>query len=140
MENNLVQIRATFKAALTCSAILAIPALAWAQDPAPVRVEQACKTEMASLCAATDGKQPRGIRCLTDNQAKLGAECATAIKNARERREKVQTACKADADKLCAGAQPKGGQFVACLRGKQAELSKPCADAIAALPQPAAKQ
>jgi hypothetical protein len=114
--------------------------VAAAQDAAPVRIEEACKAEMASLCAGSGDKRPGGIRCLTDNQAKLGATCATAIKAARERREKLQAACKADADKLCKGVQPKGGQFVTCLRGKTAELSKPCADALAALPEPAAKK
>ena len=129
------------RAILVCSAaIVVLPLIAIAQDTAPIRIEDACKAELTSLCAAKGDKQPRGIRCLTDNQAKLGAACATAIKATQQRREKLQVACKADADKLCAGAQPKGGQFVACLRTKTAELSKPCADAIAALPQPAAKK
>ena len=123
-----------------CAAAVLLPLTAAAQSPAPARIDDACKTEMASFCAAGTDKRPRGIRCLTDNQAKLGPACATAIKATVERREKLQAACKADADKLCAGAKDKGGQFIACLRGKQAELSKPCAEAIAALPQPAAKQ
>ena len=134
-------IRSLFAVAL---AVAAFPLAVAAQAPdqaAPVRIDDACKTELASLCVAAKGdKQPRGIRCLTDNQAKLGAACATAIKATRDRREKLQTACKGDIEKLCAGVQPKGGQFVACLRGKTAELSKPCADAVAALPEPAAKK
>ena len=122
-------------------AVVALPLIAVAQDAAaPARIDEACKTEMASLCVAKGDKQPRGIRCLTDNQAKLSAACATAIKATQERRTALQTACKADADKLCPTAKDKGGQFIACLRGKTAELSKPCADAIAALPQPAAKK
>ena len=134
------------RALIACSAAIAVLSLAAvAQDApapaaAPARIDDACKTEMETLCKAPAGKQPRGIRCLTDNQAKLGAACATAIKATVERREKLQTACKADADKLCSGVQAKGGQFIACLRGKSAELSKPCLEAIVALPQPAAKK
>ena len=117
------------------------PALAAAQSAQPVRVEQACKAELTSLCAGSADKRGGATRCLNDNQAKLGAECAGAIKAAQARREALQAACKADADKLCATtAAPKGGQIVTCLRGKLAEVSKPCADAIAALPPPAAKE
>lgn len=122
------------------AALLVSPLTVAAQDAAPTRINDACKSEMATLCPATADKQPRGIRCLTENKAKLGAACATAIKETQERREKLQAACKADADKLCSGVQAKGGQFIACLRGKSAELSKPCLEAIVALPQPAAKK
>lgn len=121
-------------------AAIVLPLAVSAQDAAPVRLNEACKTELSTLCAANADKGPRGIRCLTDNQAKLGASCAAAIKTTQDRREKLQAACKADAEKLCAGVQSKGGQFVACLRGKTAELSRPCLEAIAALPQPAAKK
>ena len=110
-----------------------------AQEAAP-RIEDACKTEMTSFCAPKGDKKQNNTACLTANQAKLTPACATAIKTTRERREKLQTVCKDDAAKLCAGVQPKGGQFVSCLRGKQAELTKDCADAITALSQPAAKK
>ena len=120
--------------------LLALPLNATAQDASPTRINDACKTEMATLCAGNTDKGPRGIRCLTDNKTKLGASCAAAIKDTQDRREKLQTACKSDAEKLCTGVQPKGGQIAACLRGKSAELSRPCLEAIAALPQPAAKK
>ena len=116
----------------------AVPLGAYAQAPQQTRVEDACRAETASLCAASGDKRGAAFRCLLENESKLGAGCATAIKVARERREALQAACKADGDKMCGTA--KGGQLFACLRDHKAELSKSCSDAIAALPQPAAKQ
>ena len=69
-------------------------------------------------------------------EAKLGAECGTYVKAAEERRAKFRAACDSDGAKLCKDAAGKGGQLVQCLRSKQAELSKGCADAVAALPPP----
>ena len=112
--------------------------LAMAQNAAPARIDEACKAELTGLCAASVDKRGGGVRCLGENQAKLGAACATAVKTVQERREKFQAACKADSDKLCAAeALAKGGrgEVVGCLRAKQAELSKPCAELVAALPQ-----
>ena len=124
------------------AAVTLFSAVALAQDAkSGSGLRDTCKSELASLCAAETGKEGgAGMRCLIQNQAKLGAACGTAVKTVQANREKLRTACKADADKLCAGTQDKGGQFVQCLRGKQSELSKPCAEAIAALPAPNAKQ
>ena len=98
---------------------------------------QACKTELQSLCAGTTTGP---FVCLTQNQEKLGAECATYVKAAGERRAKFQTACEADRAKHCGGIEPKGGQVIQCLTAKKAELSAACAEAVAALPQQAKKQ
>jgi hypothetical protein len=139
---------------LTAAVAVLAPSLAFAQAPAGGRIDEACKTEMTSLCADGAGKGGRGFRCLVDNQAKLGAVCATAVKGAQDRRAAFQAACKADGDKLCAGsdkagvgagegkgeAREGGGGVMGCLRAKQAELSKPCADLIAALPAGRGKQ
>jgi Cysteine rich repeat len=35
-------------------------------------------------------------------------------------------ACRADAQRLCAGVQPGGGRIAACLREHEAKLSPPC--------------
>ena len=97
---------------------------------------QACKSELASLCAADAKKGP--FVCLKQNEAKLGAECAAYVKTAEERRTRFRAACDADRAKLCNNA--KGGELVQCLRGKAADLSKPCSEALAALPAPTKKQ
>ena len=123
---------------LTLAAIMAsaLATGAMAQDKAGGGLGVVCKAELASLCA---GGKAGPFVCLTQNQAKLGAECATYVKAAEERRTKFRAACEADRTKLCKDVEAKGGKQVQCLRDKQAELSKPCADALAALPAPAKK-
>ena len=108
-----------------------------AQDKAGGGLGVVCKAELASLCPS-DGKTGPFV-CLTQNQTKLGPECATYVKTAEERRAKFRAACETDRAKLCKDADAKGGKMMQCLRDKQAELSKPCAEAVAALPMPAAK-
>lgn len=98
---------------------------------------QACKVELQSLCT---GENTGPFVCLTKNQDKLGAECATYVKAAGERRTKFQAACDADRSKLCSGIEPKGGQVMQCLNAKKAELSPACAEAVAALPSPTQRQ
>lgn len=122
----------TLFASLALAALAAAPALA--QQPGGGLAE-ICKSELAGVCgtAPADGKGSP-VRCLFENEAKLGAECAAAVKVVKERREKLRAACKEDADKFCQAEAGRGGGFVQCLRSKQAELSKGCADAIAALP------
>lgn len=125
------------KSMLAAAAMICLStAVASAQEKGPGGLVQACKSELASLCV--DGGKNGPFVCLKQNEAKLGAECASYVKAAELRREKLRTACEADRAKLCQGSEAKGGQAIRCLRSKQAELSKGCADAIAALPAPAA--
>jgi hypothetical protein len=51
--------------------------------------------------------------------AALGATAWAAERSALQ-------ACRADAQKLCAGVAPGGGRVVACLRGQEAQLSADC--------------
>ena len=122
---------------LAAALICGLATGAVAQEKAGGGLGQVCKTEMASLCPS-DGKTGPFV-CLLQNQAKLGPECATYVKSAEERRAKFRTACETDRAKLCKDVDAKGGKMMQCLRDKQAELSKPCAEAVAALPGPAAK-
>jgi hypothetical protein len=127
---------------LMAAAVL-VPATAFAQAPQGNAVTQACQSEITSLCGATADGRGGAIRCLSDNQAKLGAACAGALKAVEDRRAAFQAACKADLDKLCpagASAEEKGGGRMACLRTKVSEVSKSCSDALAAMPMRNAKQ
>ena len=85
------------------------------------RLAETCKAELAGICATAAGGTGGGMRCLFDNQAKLAAPCAAAVKTAQDRRAAVQASCGADAQKLCVGVEGRGGQLVQCQRGKQAE-------------------
>ena len=110
----------------------------FAQERAGGGLGQACKTELATHCAS--GAKIGPFVCLKQNEAKLGAECASFVKAAEERRAKFRAACEADRAKLCSTVQGKGGQLIQCLKSKEAELSKLCAESLAALPSQQAKQ
>jgi hypothetical protein len=122
-----------------CAAVLGMLMLtggaAAAQDAQVGALQQACKAEFAGVCK--DNADKGGFRCLADNKDKLSPDCATALSAAQERRKVFRAACQADTDKLCAGM--KGREMMGCLKGKTADLSKPCADAIAAMPGPVAQ-
>ena len=124
----------TFGFALACGFATAVSA----QEKAVGGLGQACKTELSTLCAS--GAKIGPFVCLKQNEAKLGAECASFVKAAEERRAKFRAACEADRAKLCSTVLGKGGQLIQCLKSKDAELSKPCAEAIAALPSQQTKQ
>lgn len=129
----------TFKSIMLAAALLGgLASGAVAQEKAGGGLGVVCKAEMASLCPS-DGKTGPFV-CLLKNQAKLGPECASYVKTAEDRRTKFRVACEADRAKLCKDVEAKGGKMMQCLHDKQAELSKPCAEAVAALPGPAAKE
>lgn len=106
------------------------------QGPAP-RIGQACRADIAAHCANVEKGKGGRVECLRQNEAKLTPACAAAVKAAVEVREAVRTACRDDRARLCGkGARGEGIGATACLRSKQAELSKACADALANLPPP----
>lgn len=57
--------------------------------------------------------------------ASFGAEAVAAERSAMQ-------ACRADAQKLCAGVSPGGGRVVACLRTNEAQLSADCKSQLGA--------
>lgn len=133
-------VRATF---LFASVITLLPAIALAQDAAATApamgasatpIAQICQSELSSLCKDAGDRRGAQFRCLEDNKDKLTADCAAAVKDMHERRTAMRAACKDDAVKNCPDL--KGGELMACLRGKLSDLSKSCSDALASMPQP----
>ena len=123
----------------TLAAALLAATAAWpaaAQQPEPPRIADACRTDLAAHCAGIERGKGGRAECLRQNEAKLSPGCASALKWAQQLRETARTACRDDRVRFCKGVRVGGGSVMACLREKQAELSKPCADAIASLPVP----
>lgn len=61
---------------------LATPTLAEAPaapGAAAMKLGQACKTDIPTLCAGVEGKGGARARCLRANQAKLSADCAKLV-------------------------------------------------------------
>lgn len=59
-----------------------------------------------------------------------GQAAAQATPEQKERARAVARACRADAQKFCRGIEPGGGRLLTCLKGREAELSAGCRDAL----------
>jgi Cysteine rich repeat len=91
---------------------------------------RACRTDMATFCGSVEKGGGRRIKCLMDNQAKLGPDCAAAIASAQSQKQAAQESCAADIAKLCPTA--RGPARRQCLDANTAQLSPGCADRLAA--------
>lgn len=92
----------------------------------------ACKADIGESCL---NLQRRALlECLESRGEKLSKPCAEKVAAIRDEdkshHELISAACKADAEKLCKGVVSGDGRIGACLRQHQAQLSKPCADAL----------
>jgi hypothetical protein len=59
-----------------------------------------------------------------------GQAAAQVTPEQKERARAVARACRADAQKFCQGIEPGGGRLLTCLKGREAELSTGCRDAL----------
>jgi hypothetical protein len=126
---------------ILASALFVSPAFAQTPPPPGGGPREACKADVQSLCASVAGSDDRRAigKCLRDNQAKLSQGCKDAMAaRMAERGEgkgrgkgKGAPACRADAEKLCAGIQPGEGRIMACLKDKQAQVSDACKSEMA---------
>lgn len=123
-------------AAALALAHLAAPLAASAQQPPPVapKLGQACRSDFLTHCAGVEKGGGARIRCLQQNAAKLGPDCAAALEALTDRREARQAACREDRSRLCRGVKASGSSVADCLRAKQSELSPACAAALAEAP------
>lgn len=63
----------------------------------------------------------------------LIATGASAQQLSMSQKMQLRSECGADISRLCPGIAPGGGQLMKCVEAKKAELSKPCAETIAAV-------
>lgn len=124
-----------FTGLILASALFAAPAFAQTSPPPAGGPREACKADVQTLCASVAGGGDRRAigKCLRDNKDKLSQGCKDAMaQRMSERGEgkkgkgKGAPACKADAEKVCAGIQPGEGRIMACLKEKQAQVSDAC--------------
>jgi glutamine cyclotransferase len=59
-----------------------------------------------------------------------GQAAAQVTPEQKERARAVARACRADAQKFCQGIEPGGGRLLTCLKGREADLSAGCRDAL----------
>ena len=90
---------------------------------------QACEADVQKLCPGTK-PGPERHECMRAHKDQVSPECKELFGKLMEGHHEAQ-ACRADAQKLCKDVQPGEGRVVECLHAHQAELSKPCAAAMA---------
>ena len=89
----------------------------------------ACSTDTQRLCATVRPGENRLLTCLTRNDYNLSARCAVEVAKfdtAREKVRQLQTACRPEAQRLCADSLSQAGELLSCLQENQAELSPAC--------------
>ncbi|MFX8832873.1 cysteine rich repeat-containing protein, partial [Acinetobacter baumannii] len=59
-----------------------------------------------------------------------GQAAAQVTPDQKERARTLARACRADAQKFCQGIDPGGGRLLTCLKGREADLSAGCRDAL----------
>ena len=102
-----------------------------AQDiPGPGK---ACKADREKFCPGLK-PGPELFACMKEHSAELSAECAAARESAKDARKAMQSACKDDAAKLCAGVEKGHGAIAKCLGEHASELSQACAEAMKSRP------
>ncbi len=102
------------------------------------KVQKACQTDIATVCAGVEKGKGAIARCLKDNAAKLSPTCGQAVTERQAMgvmRKGARAACAADRQALC-GTAEKGKAMFLCLREKQAQASPGCQQALASLPEP----
>ena len=76
-----------------------------------------CQAEAEKLC-----KDEKPVfACLKEHKSELSAECAAYLSLF----ERIPS-CVSDAVKLCPSDKPSGAGVIACLRGRQSDLSDDC--------------
>jgi len=95
-----------------------------------------CRADADRLCKDVKPGGGAVARCLKEHEPELTPECresfAERAKAIRERFGKIEEACAADAQKHCAGVAHGQGRVAQCLEAHEADVSKPCQDALAA--------
>ncbi len=126
---------------LLCATLLV--ALAAAGSPALNAQEiqglgGACKADREKFCPGVKPGDGKFGSCMKEHAGELSPQCSEALQAAKEARDKIKSACKADAGKFCADVSKGHGQVIKCLEGHASELEQPCADALKS--RPAAKK
>jgi hypothetical protein len=89
----------------------------------------ACGSDVDRLCSGVKPGGGRLFACLNRQQDDLSSSCRPKIEEFQEGMEKIsaiRAACRADAERLCAGALSDAEPLVECLQANRASLSETC--------------
>jgi hypothetical protein len=99
-------------------------ALAWLA--APARAEDPCRADAQRFCKGIPPGEGRMAACLQGREADLSPACRDKLALARLRAEELSRACLPDVRRFCQGVPPGKGRILACLKGREADLSPAC--------------
>ncbi len=113
--------------ALLLSALLAIPAVAFAAEPA---AQRPCMDEIEKFCKDVQPGEGGIVQCLRDHDSELSAVCRDKVKVVVQRLEEAKQICSKDIEKFCAGVKPGGGRLIKCLKPHMDELTPACREEL----------
>lgn len=90
---------------------------------------EACRRDADRLCSGVKPGRGRVVACLLRQQDDLSSSCRAQtdrVQTASETITAVRTACRADVERLCAGATQTAGPLVECLQANRASVSETC--------------
>jgi hypothetical protein len=90
---------------------------------------RACRRDIDRLCSEVPPGRGRVLACLVRQQDDLSSACLPEVERIQAAAETISTiraACRADAERLCAGVPPEAGPLVECLQANRANLSETC--------------
>jgi hypothetical protein len=89
----------------------------------------ACRRDADRLCSGVKPGGGRVVACLMRQQDDTSSACRAEIERvdaASDRVTAMRAACRADAERICAGVPTEAGPLVECLQANRASLSEAC--------------
>ena len=93
-------------------------------------INAACTSDVWQYCRDVAPGGDRIRVCLWSHWDDLSSTCRDTVAELTERTQKLQDLCAADADRLCPGVRPGGGQLFLCLKAQESKASSQCQGAL----------
>jgi hypothetical protein len=94
------------------------------------QISSACTNDIWQYCANVRPGADRLRICLRSHWDDLSSTCRDEAARVAEKAQKLWDNCQADADRLCAGLKPGGGQIFLCLKTQESKTSSQCRVAL----------
>jgi hypothetical protein len=91
-----------------------------------------CKADVKQFCKGVQPGQGKIIACLESHKLELSSACREKIGKAENKVKVYRDSCMEDVQKYCAGVKPGEGRIMACLAGRERDLSPACKEQIGA--------
>jgi len=93
-------------------------------------IDLACSTDVWQYCGNVTPGADRLRVCLWSHWDELSSTCRDMAAALAEKAQKLWDNCGADAERLCPGMKPGGGQIYLCLKAQESKASSQCRSAL----------